>query len=83
MSLLEALPVSHCWSMVLLLAVLAALRNRNRNRNLQTSKAQLKSQAQGTSLLTSAALNHRGCPKDSPCEAQVRLPESGRGQIRR
>src|SRR5688572_17574264 len=29
--------------------------NRNRNRNLQTSKAPLESQAQGTSLFTSAA----------------------------
>src|SRR6218665_2547423 len=29
-------------------------RNRNRNRKLQTSKAPLKSQAQGTSLFTSA-----------------------------
>jgi len=28
--------------------------HRNRNRNLQTSKAPLKSQAQGTSLFTSA-----------------------------
>ena len=34
--------------------------NCNRNRKLQTSKAPLKSQAQGTSLLTSAALNQRG-----------------------
>ena len=37
----------------------------NRNRNLQTSKAPLKSQAQGTSLFTRAASNHRGRPKDS------------------
>src|SRR6218665_3433783 len=34
--------------------------NRNRNRKLQTSKAPLKSQAQGTSLFTSAASNQRG-----------------------
>jgi len=39
------------------------------NRNLQTSKVPLKSQAQGTSLFTSAAQNQRGCPKDSPWEA--------------
>src|SRR6218665_3010237 len=46
-------------------------RNRNRNRKLQTSKAPLKSQAQGTSLFTSAASNQRGFPKNSPWEAQV------------
>ena len=46
----------------------------NRNRNLQASKSPLKSQA---------ASNHRGCPKDSPWEAQVRLPEDKREQIRR
>src|SRR6218665_1314059 len=34
--------------------------NRNRNRKLQTSKAPLKIQAQGTSLFTSAASNQRG-----------------------
>src|SRR6218665_3547346 len=50
-------------------------RNRNRNRKLQTSKAPLKSQAQGTSLFTSAASNQRGFPKNSPWEAQVRFPE--------
>src|SRR6218665_2326694 len=33
------------------------IRNRNRNRKLQTSKAPLKSQVQGTSLFTSAASN--------------------------
>src|SRR6218665_3668688 len=33
-----------------------------RNRNLQTSKAPLKSQAQGTNLFTSAASNQRGFP---------------------
>src|SRR6218665_4018289 len=33
-----------------------------RNRNLQTSKAPLKSQAQGTSLFTSAASKQRGFP---------------------
>src|ERR1043165_7585623 len=38
--------------------------NRNRNRNLQTSKAPLESQAQGTSLFTSAASSQRGCPKE-------------------
>src|SRR6218665_1510653 len=41
-------------------------RTRNRNRKLQTSKAPLKSQAQGTSLFTSAASNQRGFPKNSP-----------------
>ena len=34
------------------------------NRNLQTSKAPLKSQAQGTSLFTSATSNQRGCSKE-------------------
>src|SRR6218665_1102910 len=53
-------------------------RNRNRNRKLQTSKAPLKSQAQGTSLFTSAASNQRGFPKNSPWEAQVRFPEGER-----
>ena len=52
------------------------LTNRNRNRNLQTSKAPFESQAQSTSLFTSAAYNQRGCPKDSIWEAQVRLPKS-------
>src|SRR6218665_491212 len=36
--------------------------NRNRNRKLQTSKAPLKNQAQGTSLFTSAASKQRGFP---------------------
>ena len=57
--------------------------HRNRNRKLQTSKAPLKSQAQGTSLFTSAALNQRGFAKNSPWEAQVRLPKGERRQIRR
>src|SRR6218665_3752857 len=48
--------------------------NRNRNRKLQTSKAPLKGQAQGTSLFTSATSNQRGFPKNSPWEAQVRFP---------
>src|SRR6218665_713265 len=47
----------------------------NRNRKLRTSKAPLKSEAQGTSLFTSAASNQRVFPKNSPWEAQVRLPE--------
>src|SRR6218665_3384753 len=51
---------------------------RNRNRKLQTSKAPLKSQAQGTSLFTSAASNQWGLPKNSPWEAQVRYPEDER-----
>ena len=45
---------------------------------LQTSKAPLKSQAQGTSLFTSAASIQRGFQKNSPWEAQVRLPEGER-----
>src|SRR6218665_2438760 len=53
-------------------------RNRNRNCKLQTSKAPLKSQAQGNSLFTSAASNQRGFPKNSPWEAQVRFPEGER-----
>ena len=36
----------------------------NRNRNLQISKAPLESQAQGTSLLTSAASSQKGCPRE-------------------
>src|SRR6218665_3033429 len=52
--------------------------SRNGNRKLQTSKAPLKSQAQGTSLFTSAASNQRGFPKNSQWEAQVRLPEGER-----
>src|SRR6218665_1823843 len=47
--------------------------NQNRNHKLQISKAPLKSQAQGTSLFTSATSNQRGFPKNSPWEAQVRL----------
>src|SRR6218665_1264407 len=54
------------------------LEHYNRNRKLQTSKAPLKSQAQGTSLITSAASNQRGFPKNSPWEAQVRFPEGER-----
>src|SRR6218665_1304721 len=50
---------------------------RNRNRKLQTSKAPLKSQAQGTSLFTSAASKSEGF-SNSPWEAQVRLPEGER-----
>src|SRR6218665_2986282 len=42
--------------------------------NSKTSKAPLKSQAQGTSLFTSAASNQRGFSKNSPWEAQVRFP---------
>src|SRR6218665_659215 len=48
------------------------------NRKLQTSKAPLKSQAHGPSLFTSAASNQRVFPKNSPWEAQVRLPEGER-----
>ena len=51
---------------------------RNRNHKLQTSKAPLKSQAQGTSLFTSAPSNQRGFPKNSPWEAQTRFPEGER-----
>ena len=40
-------------------------KNRNLNRNLQTSKAPLQSQAQGTSLFTSDATNQRGYPKST------------------
>jgi len=43
-----------------------------RNRNLQTSKAPLKSQAQGTSLFMSTVLNQR----NSPEEVQVQLYSS-------
>src|SRR6218665_576789 len=57
---------------LLCLAVISI--NRNRNRKLQISKAHLKSQAQGTSLFTSAASNHRGFPKHSPWEALVWFP---------
>src|SRR6218665_131757 len=58
--------------------IISPLINRNRNRKLQTSKAPLKSQAQGTSLFTSAVSNQRGFPKNSPWEAQVRFPEGER-----
>src|SRR6218665_2013338 len=54
----------------------------NRNRKLQTSKAPLKTQEQGTSLFTSAASNQRVFPKNSPWEAQVRLPEGERMRLR-
>ena len=50
------------------------------HRKLQTSKVPLKSQAQGTSLFTSAASSQRGCPKGSQKEVRVRLPEGQRGQ---
>src|SRR6218665_4225773 len=43
--------------------------------NLQTAKVPLESQAQGTSLFTSAASNQRGCPKVSPETVHVRMPE--------
>jgi len=39
------------------------------------NEAPLESQAQGTSLFTSAASNQRGYSKDIPWDAQVRLPE--------
>src|SRR6218665_1122312 len=55
----------------------------NRNRKLQTSKAPLKIQAQGTTLFTSAASNRKGFPKNRPWEAQVRLPEGERRLISR
>src|SRR6218665_2596532 len=51
-----------------------SLAQHNRNRKLQISKAPLKSQAQGTSLFTSAASNQKAFPKNSPWKAQVRLP---------
>jgi len=50
-----------------------ALGSHNRNRSLQISKAQLKSQVQGTSLFTSA-----GCPKGSTWQAQVRFMKGQR-----
>ena len=43
-------------------SVLSKVSARNRNHKLQISKAPLKSQAQGTSLFTSAASNQRGFP---------------------
>ena len=42
------------------------------NRNLKISKSPLKSQAQGTSLFTSAASNKRGYPEDSPWDPVTR-----------
>jgi len=53
----------------------------DRNHNLQTTKVPLKSRAQGSRLFTSAASYQRDCPKNSPREAKVRLPEGERGQI--
>src|SRR6218665_4153892 len=67
-----------CIRSVMSVNLICQNRNRNRNRKLQTSKAPLKSQAQGTSLFTSAASNQRGFPKNSPWEAQVRFPEGER-----
>src|SRR6218665_1946181 len=46
--------------------------------NSKLLKRHSKSQAQGTSLFTSAASNQRGFPKNSPWEAQVRFPEGER-----
>ena len=67
------------WSVTLYCAEIRSMRkDRNRNRKLKTSKAPLKSQAQGTSLFTSAASNQRGFPNNSPWESQVRLPEGER-----
>jgi len=61
-----------------------SLAQHNRNRKRQISKAPLKSQAQGTSLFTSAASNQRAFPKNGPWEAQVWLPYRERmRQIRR
>ena len=67
----------HCWSYPRAELSLIDYVN-NRNRKLKTSKAPFKSQAQGTSLFTSAASNQRGFPKNSPWEAQVRFPEGER-----
>src|SRR6218665_2704205 len=69
---------NHCTTERVVCSKRQDFRNRNRNRKLQTSKAPLKSQAQGTSLFTSAASNQRGFPKNSPWEAQVRFPEGER-----
>ena len=38
-------------------------RGPNRNRHLQTCRAPLKRQTQGTSLFKSVASNQRGCPE--------------------
>src|SRR6218665_1831072 len=53
----------------------------NRKRNLQTSKAPLGSQLQGTSLFTSAALDQRGFTKNGSWEVQFRMPEGERRQL--
>ena len=45
-------------------SVVLRLQSRNRNRKLQTYKAPLKSQAQGTSLFTTAASNQRGFKRE-------------------
>src|SRR6218665_2032279 len=60
------------------------IRFRNIGRNLQTSKALLKRKDLSTSLFTSAASNHSGCPNDrlsqpredtNPVARGVRLDE--------
>src|SRR6218665_3333746 len=54
------------------------------NSKLLKRHSKAKRRPQGTSLFTSAASNQRGFPKNSPWEAQVRLPEGERmRQIRR
>jgi len=54
----------------------------NCNRNLEASKEPLKSQCARHRLIHERCDESKGgCPKDSPWEAQVQLPESERRQI--
>src|ERR1043165_440192 len=50
--------------------------------NLQTVKAPLESQAQGTRLFTSVASSQKVVREGSPKAVRVRFPEDQRGQIR-
>jgi len=45
-------------------------------------KRHSKAKHRAPAYFTGVASNQRGCPKNSPWEAQVRLPESERRQIR-
>jgi len=68
---LQVNPTARKWSLEWMAELLSRLCAcielvRVRNRDLKISRSPLKSQAQGTSLFTSVATNHRGCPKSIP-----------------
>src|SRR6218665_3021859 len=58
-------PAGHASTSIIILVY------RNRTRNPQTYEAPLESQAQGSSIFTSAASNQKVCPEDSLWEDQV------------